>query len=583
MRSGFKIMRRKIINLVAIIFIIGSCSYEQTSKKITSDKPVGIVVSIEKNATKIGGQILKEGGNAVDAAVAVGFALAVTNPRAGNIGGGGFMVMRLSDGTKTTIDYREKAPLASSREMYLDSAGEPVEELSQEGYLSAGVPGSVAGMLYALEKYGTFPISKVLQPAILLAKNGVVIDSLLAGSMNEKSKSFKKYPSTAKIFLKDSLPYEIGDTLFQLDLAGTLERIMINGVKGFYGGVTADYLESTMQKNGGIITKEDLLKYHPVERKPVIGNYRGFEVISMPPPSSGGIVMIETLNILEYFDISSMERNSLSFINYFTEAAKYAFADRASYLGDIDYYHVPVTALISKEYAAFLKERIIEGGIISGADIHHDNDAYLDSLELLLRNEPTETTHYSVIDKWGNAVSVTTTLNSFFGSKVIVDGAGFFLNNEMDDFSAKTGTPNLYGLIHGEANSIAPGKRMLSSMTPTIVEKDGKVVLITGSPGGSRIISTTTQVLINYIDFKMEPTEAVGAPRIHHQWIPDLLKYEKGGLDDNLIFQLESLGYTLEQRRFIGSAQTIGRLHSSGLMIPAPDYRRAGFSVVINE
>ena len=574
---------RKLIQITVFFLFIASCSYKQAAKIITSERPVGIVVSIEKYATEIGGQILREGGNAVDAAVAVGFALSVTNPRAGNIGGGGFMVMRLSDGTKTTIDYREKAPLASSGDMYLDSMGEPIDELSQEGYLSVGVPGSVAGMLFALEKYGTFPISKVLQPAFLLARNGIEVDSLLAGTIEEKLNSLIKYPSTAKIFLKDSLPYEVGDTLYQLDLAGTLERIMINGVEGFYEGVTADYFESTMQKYGGIITKEDLINYHPVERKPVIGIYRGFEIISMPPPSSGGIVMMEILNILEYFDVSSMERNSLSFVNLFTEAAKFAFADRAAYLGDTDYYHVPVTALLSKEYALSLRNEIKKGSVTAAADIHNDNEAYLDSLEVLLINEPSETTHYSVIDKWGNAVSVTTTINSFYGSKVIVEGAGFFLNNEMDDFSVKSGSPNLYGLIHEEANSIVPGKRMLSSMTPTIVEKDGKVVLITGSPGGSSIISTTTQVLINFIDFKMDPAEAVSAPRIHHQWIPDVLNYEEGGLDEMLITRLDSLGYIMEERRDIGSAQTIGREHSTGLMVPAPDNRRAGYSVVISE
>ena len=574
---------RKLIQITAVFLIIGSCSYENSAKNNTSEKPVGIVVSVEKYATEIGGQILKDGGNAVDAAVAVGFALAVTNPRAGNIGGGGFMVLRLSDGTKTTIDYREKAPLASSRDMYLDSFGEPIEELSQEGYLSVGVPGSVAGMLYALNKYGTLPISQILHPAYLLAKNGIIVDSLLANSIQEKMELFLKYPSSAKIFLKDSIPYEIGDTLYQTDLAGTLERIINNGVKVFYDGVTADYFESTMQKYGGIITKEDLLKYNPVERKPIIGNYRGFDIISMPPPSSGGIVMLETLNILENFDISGMESNSLSFINHFAEAAKYAFADRATYLGDTDYYNVPVTALISKEYALSLSKKIKKGEVAAAGEINHDNDAFIDSLETVLKNESSETTHYSVLDKWGNAVAVTTTLNSYFGSKVIVEGAGFILNNEMDDFAAKIGSKNLYGLIHGEANTIAPGKRMLSSMTPTIVEKDGEVVLITGSPDGSRIISTVTQVLINYIDFKMNPTEAVSTWRIHHQWIPDALIYEEGGLDDKLITRLESLGYIVEQSIVIGSAQTIGRHHSTGLMIPAPDNRRAGYSAVVSE
>ena len=576
-------MNKKTILISSVLIIAGGCASEQPSIKNISDKPVGIVVSIEKYATEIGGQILRDGGNAIDAAVAVGFALSVTNPRAGNIGGGGFMVLRLSDGTKTTIDYREKAPLASTRNMYLDSSGKHIVDLSQEGYLSVGVPGSVAGMLYALDKYGTFPISKVLQPAIFLAKNGIVVDSLLAISIEEKMELFLKYPPTAEIFLKESLPYEVGDTLYQLDLAETLERIKVDGVRGFYEGLTAEYFESTMQKYGGIITKEDLINYQAVERKPVIGTYRGYDIISMPPPSSGGIVMLEILNILENFDFSVMERNSLPFIIYFAEAAKYAFADRATYLGDMDYYHVPMTVLTSKEYASSLAMEMKEGGVIAADDIRYDNDAFIDSLENLLNNEPTETTHYSVIDKWGNAVAVSTTLNSYYGSKVIVEGAGFILNNEMDDFAAKVGSPNLFGLIHGEANIIAPGKRMLSSMTPTIVEKDGEVVLITGSPGGSRIISTVTQVLINYIDYKMNPKEAVKSPRVHHQWIPYVLKYEKNGLNSKLITLLEKSGYIMEQTGFMGSAQTIGKEHLSGLMVPAPDDRKAGYSAVISE
>jgi len=573
---------RQIFITVAI-FIIGGCSYEQSAKKAISENPVGIVVSIEKYATEIGGQILKEGGNAIDAAAALGFALAVTNPRAGNIGGGGFMVLRLADGTRTTIDYREKAPLASSRDMYIDSSGMHIKELSQEGYLSVGVPGSVAGMLYALDKYGTFPVSKVLHPAISLAKNGIVVDSLLANSMNEKLESFMRYPSTAEIFVKDSLPYLIGDTLYQEDLAGTLERIKNNGAKGFYDGITADYFESTMKKYGGIITKKDLLNYKPVERKPVIGNYRGYDIISMPPPSSGGVVMLETLNILENFDLSTIERNSLSFVNIFAEAAKYAFADRAKYLGDMDFYPVPVSSLTSKDYALRLASDIKKGEVSTVDNLHRGNSAFIDSLENLLKHEPAQTTHFSIIDKWGNAVAVTTTLNSFFGSKVIVEGAGFFLNNEMDDFSAKIGSPNLYGLIHGEANSIAPGKRMLSSMTPTIVEKNGEVVLITGSPGGSRIITSVTQVLINYIDYKMDPKDAVKTPRVHHQWIPDLLKYEEGSLNAELISRLETLGYILEQISSMGSTHTIGKQHSSGLMVAAPDMRRAGYAVIVSE
>lgn len=569
--------------LIIFVLTIPACNPSIPVDDRSEFHSAGIVVSADSLATDVGLKILKKGGNAVDAAVAVGFTLAVTYPRAGNLGGGGFMVLRLSDGTKTTIDYREKAPEQATRDMFLDSAGNHIPELSEEGGLAAGVPGSVAGMLYALEKYGTMSLEELISPSYNLAKDGIIVTSGMSEAISAKLDLFRKYPATSSIFLKDSLPYEVGDRLIQADLSQTLMRIIEEGAKGFYEGKTAELFVSTMNKYGGLITISDLRAYRPVERVPVIGNYRGYEIIGMQPPSSGGIVLTEMLNILENFDISGMERDSYSFNRTFTEAAKHAYADRAAYLGDMDFYHVPVTALTAKEYAQPKADSIKTGKTIPSKNLKYGNETRLDSVENVLLNESTETTHYSVIDKWGNAVSVSTTINAYYGSKIVVDGAGFFLNNEMDDFTAKPGVPNMYGLVQGKANIVEPGKRMLSSMTPTIVEKNGKVVLITGSPGGSRIITTIAQVLINYIDFKMEPVEAVKRPRIHHQWLPDVLYYEPDALDSEMKLKLESSGYDLKEKDIIGIAQTIGWDRSAGRLVPAPDMRRNGYGGIAEQ
>lgn len=582
MPSGLNDNMKNILTVILLILLpLTACTHRSSQSGKSPDQLVGVVVSVEKRATDIGRQVLEYGGNAIDAAVAVGFVLAVTYPKAGNIGGGGFMVIRLADGTKTTIDYREKAPLAATRDMYLDSLGNHVTELSEEGYLAVGVPGSVAGMLYALEKYGSMERSEIILPSYTLANDGIIIDSVFARSIKDKYDVIIKYPATADIFLKDTSFYDVGELFVQKDLALTLRRIMELGTDGFYSGITANFFEKAMSKNGGIITKQDLSNYQPVERDALTGTYKGYDIIGMPPASSGGIVLMEILNIIESFDISNMGRFSPSFIRTFIEASKYSYADRAAHLGDSDFYPVPIHALISKEYA-LPKSKIIQKGIIIPSDkVLSGDKVQLDSIEKAIIEDISETTHYSVIDRWGNAVSVTTTLNSYFGAKVVVEGTGIILNNEMDDFSAKAGSPNQFGLVHGEANEIEPGKRMLSSMTPTIVEKDGKVVLITGSPGGSRIISTTAQVILNYIDFKMDPEEAVTAPRIHHQWKPDILYYENDALTPELIDKLTLMGYELEEKNRMGSAQTIGRKHNSGILVPAPDRRRGGYGAVV--
>ena len=573
-------LKHQIMCLIIVIAISG-CSSQKHSLYVESQS-FGIVVSFDKYATEVGKKILEDGGNAIDASVGVGFALAVTHPGAGNLGGGGFMVLRLKDGSRTSIDYREKAPQKASRDMYLDSKGNHLTHLSQEGYLSVGVPGSVAGMLFALEKYGTMSIEQVLKPSYKLAIEGFRVDARFSTLLTFFKDELSKYPSTADIFLKDSLTaYEEGDIFRQPDLAATIDRIIKQGNAGFYSGRTAELFDSTMKKYGGLITKEDLMSYKPVEREPIIGNYRGYDIISMPPSSSGGVILIELLNILEEFDLSSTEPLDLAYLKLYVEASKFAFADRAEYLGDMDFYPVPINKLISKEYARTIVNKIKMNGMTPSDEILHQNKAWLDSVESMIINESSETTHYSVIDQWGNAAAVTTTINSIYGSKVIVEGAGFLLNNEMDDFAAKPGSPNIYGLVHGEANSIEPNKRMLSSMSPTIVEKDGEVVLVTGAPGGSGIISAVAQTIIYYIDFGMEPDKAVELPRVHHQWLPDILFYEPNALDSLMIIDLEKLGYNLEIRWGVGNIQLIGKSHSSNLLTPAPDKRLGGYGVVV--
>lgn len=534
--------------LLAILFLL-----YQALVFSASEKPVraenGMIVTADSLASKAGLQILKNKGNAIDAAVAAGFALAVTYPYAGNIGGGGFMVIHLGDGRNITIDFREKAPASAHKNMYLDDKGKPIPEMSLENWSAAGVPGSVAGLIYALEHYGTKSLAEVIQPAIDLAENGFKINRSFAASLNSYKKDFTKFESTKKIFVKDDgIGFRSGDIFIQKELAETLRRIKEKGKVGFYEGKTAWLLAEQSEKMGGYITLEDLKNYNPIEREPVKGKYKDLEIISMPPPSSGGIALIEALNVLEKYSFSDDEWNSGNYVHTLTEILRQVYADRSEYLGDSDFYPVPVDELISKDYADNIAGQIPPDSARSSKDVNPG---------LELKNESSETTHYSVIDKNGNAVSVTTTINSGYGSKVVVDGAGFFMNNEMDDFSAKPGVPNQFGLIGAEANSIEPGKRMLSSMTPTIVLKNDQPYLILGSPGGSTIITTVLQVILNVAEFDMDIQEAVNAPRFHHQWLPDEIDYEKFALIEDVKENLKKMGHILGNERTLGRAQSI--------------------------
>ncbi len=510
----------------------------------------GMVVSASELATKVGVQILKKGGNAVDAAVAVGFALAVTYPSAGNLGGGGFMVIHLNDGRNTTIDYREKAPIKSALEIYLKENGEIDFRKLQEGVLSAGVPGSVAGLIYALEKYGTMKLAEVIQPAINLAEDGFPLEYKLAQSIQSTLVDFRKYESSLKVFSKNGLPYNEGEIFKQPDLAFTLKEIKNKGRDGFYKGRVAELIVKQCEKLGGIISLKDLEDYQPVERAPVRGTYRDYEIISMGPPSAGGIGLIQMLNILENFSFQSSDWGSSNYIHKLVETMKYVYADRSYHIGDSDFYPVPTNWLISKKYAKEIFRKITDKATASELITHGNPKLYMES---------EETTHYSVYDGKGNAVSVTTTINSAYGSKVVVDGAGFLLNNEMDDFSLKPGIANQFGLVGSKANEMLPGKRMLSSMTPTVILKDGSPYLILGSPGGSTIPTVVLQVILNCIDFGMDILKAIAQPRIHHQWLPDKIDYEEFGLAKDVIENLISYGQK------IGDVKSLGRVE--GILI----------------
>ncbi len=507
----------------------------------------GMVASASEIASKVGVQIMIEGGNAIDAAVATGFALAVTYPSAGNLGGGGFMVIHMADGKETTIDYREKAPGKASRDMYIDQNGKYNPKLSREGMKSVGVPGTVAGLYYAWQKYGSLSWDKILQPSIDLAEKGFRLNYFLKESINNYQEQFEKYPSSVKIFRDSKNPFSEGELFVQKDLAETLIKIKEFGSDGFYKGETADLIIKTVNKYGGIISKDDLANYRPIERKPIIGSYKGYKIISMPPPSSGGIALVQILNSLEEISFDKNEWGSSKYIHTLVEVFKRVYADRSMHLGDPDFYNVPVEYLTSKAYAAEIAHSITSKATPS------EEIAPVK----IYQAESEETTHFSVVDKYGNAVSVTTTLNSSYGNKIVVEGAGFLLNNEMDDFSAKPGEPNQFGLIGSTANSIQPGKRMLSSMTPTIILKNGKPFLIVGSPGGATIITSVAQVILNVIEFNMNLFEAVNNHRIHHQWLPDRIDYEEFGLSLDIKNALVSMGHNIGKERILGIVQAI--------------------------
>jgi gamma-glutamyltranspeptidase / glutathione hydrolase len=530
----------------------------------------GVVSSAQEIASQVGIEILKKCGNAIDAAVGVGFTLAVVYPQAGNIGGGGFMLIHLKDGKNTSqntsIDYREKAPMLAKHDMYLDLSGEVVPDLSTLGNLAAGVPGSVAGMLYALDKFGTMSRSDVMNYAIDLAEEGFFINESFADILNKYQKDFSNFPGTMKIFGGN---FKAGDKLIQKDLARTLRKIRDEGVKGFYEGEVADEIVNEMNKSNGIISYEDLKKYEPKERDVLKGSYRGFEIISMGPPSSGGISLIYLLNILENYDLRKYGYGNTKNIQLMTEAMRRVYADRSEFMGDADFVTVPADILTSKVYAERRMRDYNEDSASKSVNVKH-GDAYY--------RESDQTTHYSVADKDGNLVSVTTTLNDVFGNKVVVDGAGFFLNNEMDDFVSKPGVPNLYGLVGNEANSIQPEKRMLSSMTPAFVFKDNKPFLVLGSPGGGRIITTVLETIVNIIDYDFELDKAIDAPRFHHQWLPDEIQIEKDFADENVRAELQRMGYTLKEIADFGRVDAIMFL-PDGSMVGYSDRRGYGKAV----
>jgi gamma-glutamyltranspeptidase/glutathione hydrolase len=526
----------------------------------------GMVASSEPLASELGVQILREGGNAVDAAVAVGFALAVTHPVAGNIGGGGFMLIRLASGEAVVVDYREAAPTAASRNMYVDSHGELIPRASTVGALSAGVPGTVAGLALAEEKYGKLGLARVIAPAVHLARDGFVVSYSLSESLRQDGDRLSKFDASRRIFLRDGRYYEPGEIFRQPELAETLEAVAHLGAKGFYGGPVARAIAATMQKYHGLITEQDLARYHPVVRQPLLGHFRGYEILSVPPPSSGGVALIEMLNILEPLDLGVPD--SFESMHFMVEAMRHAYADRAAYLGDADFVSVPVARLTSQAYAAKLRDEILHSK--PDAPIASGNPKAFES---------SQTTHYSAVDDDGNAVANTYTLNNGYGSGVTVEGAGFLLNDEMDDFAAKPGSPNLYGLVQGEANAIAPNKRPLSSMTPTVVLQGGKLRLVLGSPGGGMIINTILEVLLNNLIFKMDILQAVSFPRFHHQWMPDRLILERVGFSADTIQKLRDAGYQVDVRGWMGDCEAIEIDPHSGWKFGAADPRAGGKAV----
>jgi gamma-glutamyltranspeptidase/glutathione hydrolase len=559
---------RSLVRLAAVLAAFSTlCPAPAGHAAVTGTH--GMVVSADSLASAAGCAVLRGGGNAVDAAVATGFALAVTFPEAGNIGGGGFMVIRMADGRTGVVDFREKAPGRARRGMFLDEGGEPIAQKSLLGPLSTGVPGTVAGFLRALESFGTRTRKDVLFDAIRLAENGFVVRDRYSGTMRKEWGELSQFPSTIRVFGRQGRAPASGDTLRQPDLARTLRAVAEWGREGFYAGEVAAAIVAEMERGGGLVSNADLASYEPVMRPPLRGTYRGYEVITAPPPSSGGILLLQILNFMELSDVGSLRWNSVPAVHLLASACQRAFADRMAYLGDPDFVRIPTARLISKEYAA---------GRRRGWDSLHAAGRSAVRPGTPAR-ESSQTTHFCVIDRWGNAVSVTYTLNGTFGYKAVVKGAGFFLNNEMDDFMVKPGRENTYGLPGGEPNSIEPGKRMLSSMSPTILVKEGKAVLLLGARGGSRIPTTTAQIISNVVDFVMDIATADRIPRVHHQWIPDELQYEPGALEEGELESLRTMGYPLRAVAVTAAAEAIQRDPGTGVMTGGPDPREHGVAV----
>jgi len=576
--NSLKARRRRIFAAIALVaaFCVPAAAQEQrrgayTPSAVDAIHPVsaerGMVVAQEKTAARVGADILKRGGNAIDAAVATGFAMAVTYPRAGNIGGGGFMVIHSVERHEDiAIDYRETAPSSTTPGIFLGPDGKPDTAKSRDSALGIGVPGTPAGLALALQKYGSgkFTLAELLQPAIDLARNGVVVADDNADTLPDWHRRLARWPSAAKIFSRaDGTSLREGDTLIQTDLAATLLAIATQGPRGFYEGPVAEQLVKAIGDAGGIMTLDDLKAYQPVIRTPVRGSYRGYDLVSMPQPSSGGVVLVETLNILEGFPMQDMKQGSAASLHVMVEAMKRAYADRARYLGDPAFVSAPVATLVTKEYAA--KQR-------ASIDLDHVTP-WTDALSAVPPREGSNTTHFSVVDSSGNAVSNTYTLNFSYGVGLVAEGTGVLLNNELDDFTAAPGASNAYGLVGFEANLPGPGKRPLSSMSPTIVLKDGKPVLVTGSPGGSRIISTVLQVIVNVLDYHMDVAAAVAAPRLHHQWLPDEVRIERGFAED-IVAALRAKGHRVVEPMGQTSANSIA-VTPNGLL-GAPDPRTRG-------
>jgi gamma-glutamyltranspeptidase/glutathione hydrolase len=557
----------------SLIFL--PCGCDTTLVVAASREPVrarhGIVASTNEIASKVGVDIMKRGGNAVDAAIAVAFALAVTHPAAGNLGGGGFMMIRLKDGRTTAIDYREMAPAAATRNIYLNKDGNLIEGEggSLLGYRAAGVPGTVRGMELALKKYGSGKLTwtQLIEPARRLAADGFSVNYSLARSLRGSRDYLAKYPETRRIYLNDGKFYNEGELFRQPDLAGTFARLQRLGPNEFYEGQTARLIAADMKRHNGLITMEDMRAYVAKEREPLRGNYRGYEIVSMPPPSSGGAVLIEMLNILEGYDFKKMDWASSERYHLLTEAMRRAFADRAEYMGDSDFVKVPLVGLIDKKYAAHLRGTIDPERASSSEQVRAGKPVGYES---------DETTHFTVVDAEGNAVANTYTLNNSYGSAVVAKGTGMIMNDEMDDFAAKPGTPNLYGLIQGERNAVAPRKRPLSAMTPTFVlRKDGSLWFTAGSPGGPTIINTVFEVITNVIDYGMNIQQAIDAPRIHHQWLPDQLEYEPYGLSGDTQKALLARGHKLAKPRYLGDCEGIMIEEKTGVRLGATDPRRS--------
>ncbi len=554
---------KKLVYLVLISFIAVGCASKQSITVSSKEEFAnGAVVTAHPLSSQVGVDILKKGGNAVDAAIAVKFALAVVYPNAGNIGGGGFMVYRSNTGEVSSLDFREKAPNTAFKDMYLDKDGNPITDLSLYGQLAAGVPGAVAGMDEAFKKYGTLSWKQLLQPAIELAEKGFPITEQQAGEFNRYKERFQKYNPNGAAIIRDT-PWKKGDIFVQKELAQTLKRIAEHGRDGFYKGQTADYIVAEMKRGNGIITHQDLVDYQAIWRKPIIGEYKGHKVISMPPPSSGGVALMALLQSVEKYPLSQWGFQSDSTIRAMVEAERRVYADRATHLGDPDYYKVPVEHLTD---AAFNQARMAKVSLAKATPSDEVKASKFPGYE------SEETTHYSIVDKDGNAVSLTTTINGSYGSCVWVDGAGFLLNNEMDDFSVKPGTPNMYGLLGGKANAVEPGKRMLSAMTPTIIEKDGKLKMVVGTPGGSTIITSVFQTILNVLEFGMTAQESVSAARFHHQWKPDRIDVEEKAISDSVRQSLTKDGYTIYKRGNIGRVENIVVLPNGKLQTGA-DHR----------